>query len=203
MSEENLNFKILKLLLTHNNDAIVTIDHEGIVQYQSPSCKQLLGYEDDELVGTQGTDYYHPDDMPMFGLKLEECLSNPEKPIFYPGRVKHKDGYFMWCEGTMTNFLENKDAQCIIGNFRDISEKKTFIEELDLRISQLKKISWIQSHLIRSPLTNILGIVSLLGDEHNVDENTKKEIIDMLKVSANQLDEVIRKTVNLANEIDI
>ena len=196
MSEITLNNEVLNLLLTHNNDAIVMIDSEGLIKYQSPSCQNLLGYSPSEILGTQGATYYHPDDMEMFTVKLNECLSNPGKPIFYPSRVKHRNGDFLWCEGTMTNFLEHPDAKCIIGNFRDINEKKKYTDELESKINQLKKVSWEQSHLVRAPLANILGAIDLLSESKEIDPI----VISNLKASAAQFDQVIRKIVNTANQ---
>jgi PAS domain-containing protein len=55
---------------------------------------------------------------------------------------------------------------------------------------RLKEIAWHQSHKVRKPLTNILGLIDLLKESGG---NT--EVIDMLESSAKELDEMIKQVV--------
>jgi hypothetical protein len=51
----------------------------------------------------------------------------------------------------------------------------------------------MQSHVIRLPLANVLGLVDLLTFTMPQFSEDNKEIFEKLKLSANQLDEVIRQ----------
>ena len=82
------------------------------------------------------------------------------------------------------------DEGKIIGvmlSFLNISEIKS-IEE------KLKKIAWEQSHRVRKPLSNILGLVSLLKDEKHSDK--VQELLNMLDESAKELDEIVKYIVH-------
>jgi signal transduction histidine kinase len=57
--------------------------------------------------------------------------------------------------------------------------------------------AFINGHKVRGPLARILGLVNLLGYENNLEESTK-ELQDLLKVSASELNEILREVrVNL------
>lgn len=61
----------------------------------------------------------------------------------------------------------------------------------------LKKVASDQSHLVRAPLANVLGLIALL--EQAELNGTSNELIVMLKESANQLDTVVKNIVFTAN----
>jgi len=61
---------------------------------------------------------------------------------------------------------------------------------------QLKKISWIQSHEVRAPLSSILGLVELIKENQDTPYNA--DVIDMLVKAAQNLDEVVRNITKQA-----
>ena len=56
----------------------------------------------------------------------------------------------------------------------------------------LKEIYFMQSHTIRLPLANILGLLELLNLTLPQLNEENKVVFEKLKYSANQLDEVIK-----------
>ncbi|MCZ2222727.1 MAG: PAS domain-containing protein [Chitinophagales bacterium] len=96
-----------------------------------------------------------------------------------------------WYRHTMKPFKDINDN--IIGViFSSIN-----IEEAKRKEERLKEIAWHQSHKVRKPLSNILGLVNLLKDEKNPSQ--KNELINMLDESAQELDiaikDIIAKTI--------
>lgn len=59
----------------------------------------------------------------------------------------------------------------------------------------LKEITWIQSHVVRTPLTRLMAITNLLKDFENTEEE-KTFLIDNIIISTNELDEVIKEIVS-------
>jgi signal transduction histidine kinase len=62
-------------------------------------------------------------------------------------------------------------------------------------IDQNKKFvhhAFINAHKVRSPLARILGLVNLIGHELELNE-TGKELLDRLNISANELDEILKE----------
>lgn len=60
--------------------------------------------------------------------------------------------------------------------------------------TQLEEIGFIQSHVVRKPLANILGLVEMLKvDGHN------DEILDLLFSSAQDLDKIVKEISGKTN----
>lgn len=65
--------------------------------------------------------------------------------------------------------------------------------ELEETNNELRKIAWMQSHLVRAPLARILGLIDILHD--NDDTVDTVEILSKIKESSIELDSVIREIV--------
>ena len=76
--------------------------------------------------------------------------------------------------------------------FKDISAKRSNTELINAQNKKLQDLAFMNSHLIRKPLANILGIIYSLENNFE-DEYQFGEYLSRLKLSANELDEVIMK----------
>jgi len=72
-------------------------------------------------------------------------------------------------------------------------------EKLVEKNKSLEEYAFITSHNLRRPLANILGLVQLF-DEMKSDDDLNKEVIEKLKISAEELDEVIKHTTKVLNK---
>ncbi|RYU90044.1 PAS domain S-box protein [Mucilaginibacter terrigena] len=75
--------------------------------------------------------------------------------------------------------------------FQDISGQKHGEEQINLKNKSLDQIAYINSHLIRKPLANILGIINSLECAPH-DEEHLEQPLKMLKLSAVELDHIIK-----------
>src|SRR5262249_34277913 len=66
-----------RLLAENSTDMISQQDAAAVYQYVSPSCRALLGYEPDELLGRDPYDLYHPDDVAAVRATHEQILRGP------------------------------------------------------------------------------------------------------------------------------
>lgn len=64
-------------------------------------------------------------------------------------------------------------------------------KELEIQNTQLTEYAFINSHLLRGPLSRILGLVNLI--EKSNKETKEEELIAHLKLSANELDDVVKR----------
>jgi sigma-B regulation protein RsbU (phosphoserine phosphatase) len=78
-----------------------------------------------------------------------------------------------------------------------LKEKEQVKVENALKDRALADIAFDQAHLMRAPLANILGLINLL-DERN-ESNTGDMIVVYLKESAQKLDSVIHKILDLSS----
>ena len=82
----------------------------------------------------------------------------------------------------------------MIGSFRDITHYKESLYKLNKRNNELSEIAWRQSHEVRSPLTQIMGLIDLLEKEEPK-TLVQKELLGHLTRSAAELDEMITTIV--------
>jgi signal transduction histidine kinase len=66
--------------------------------------------------------------------------------------------------------------------------------ELLQKNEQVKNIAFHQSHTVRRPLANILGIIELLNcNKININYSERQELIGLLKISADHMDKAIKQ----------
>ncbi|HJW18866.1 MAG TPA: PAS domain S-box protein, partial [Flavisolibacter sp.] len=72
-------------------DVICIIDEHGYFQYVSPSCYQLLGYEDVEIAGESFLKFIHPDDIEKT-IRIVKEATHDCRTSNFENRYFHKDG---------------------------------------------------------------------------------------------------------------
>lgn len=87
----------------------------------------------------------------------------------------------------------------LIGTNRNITDDIAVQEKMKTQNKVLRDIAFIQSHEVRRPLANILGVIEVLNSSNSVHN---KEIFDHLIESANELDMQIRSIVKKTNNLD-
>jgi diguanylate cyclase (GGDEF)-like protein/PAS domain S-box-containing protein len=85
-----------RLLAENAGDLITSIDPRGIRTYVSPSCRTLLGYEPDELIGRDAFEIVHPDDREHIARYLQSLVEHGTASS--EGRFRRKDGNWVWME---------------------------------------------------------------------------------------------------------
>lgn len=122
--------------LTENvSDAIVLVNDAFEIEYQSPSAERIAGYNFEEAKSKTVFGFIHPDDLAKGEAFFNEVLNTPEVPMNNQFRVIHKLGHVIWVEGTVLNLLNNENIKAIIINYRDITNRKLYEEQLALTAS--------------------------------------------------------------------
>ena len=121
--------KHFRLLIEKGVDLISLRNIEGGILYVSPSIPILMGYSMEEILQKNIVDLIHPDDVAAFIKQTQLILDIPGKSTFRQQRYLHKNGNWIWVEGTITNMLHEPGVNALVSNFRDISEKKLAEEQ--------------------------------------------------------------------------
>ncbi|MBE0392438.1 Blue-light-activated protein [Flavobacterium sp. PL0002] len=176
-------------------------DEKGIIIHVNDNFCRISKYSREELIGL---------DYKIFnsGHHSKEYISNLWETITHgktwKGEFKNKakDGSYYWVDTTITPFLNDrgKPYQYVTTRF-DITERKNAELNLEMQNKELLKINneldrfvYSVSHDLRSPLTSIQGLVSIIEDETNEPETLEHAL--MIKSSINRLDEFIRKILS-------
>ncbi|MFX1501030.1 MAG: PAS domain-containing protein, partial [Promethearchaeota archaeon] len=115
-------------LINKLTDVVIEIDFEGNISYISSQITHILGYTPEELIGTNGFQFIHPNDLEEM-IKKHENAIKAEIPIYYEYKARHKYGHYVPMS-LHVNYLKIGDKGKIIGILRDDSEKKATEERL-------------------------------------------------------------------------
>ena len=139
--------KRFRALIENNYDIISLMDERFKIFYRSPSAARITGWTDEELLNIDGTKNIHPDDRERAASIVKEVMANPGKPISTLFRNQHKDGHYLWVEGTVINLLQDEDVKAIVFNFRDIRQRKK-LEDLLHKANVLARIGGWEIDLV-------------------------------------------------------
>ncbi|HEX8792098.1 MAG TPA: PAS domain S-box protein [Polyangiaceae bacterium] len=105
---------LYRKLAERSSDLISRTDSHGRCIYMSPSCRQVLGYEPDELIGRLALiDLAHPEDR----ARQHEVLANFVRhgitsPTPLCIRIRRKDGTYAWLE-TLTHVERDPEGRIV------------------------------------------------------------------------------------------
>ena len=118
-------------LVRHASDAIVVIDADRRVRYQSPSVVRVLGFLPADLDGRLVDDCAHPDSHDHLTRFLGQLLYGPEGHVRSTDvRLVRADGSVIDAEVVGSNLQRNRDVGGIVLTVRDVTERRTLEDEL-------------------------------------------------------------------------
>ncbi|MBC7653702.1 MAG: PAS domain S-box protein [Oligoflexus sp.] len=136
---------------------------------------------------------YRSEDRQMIREALKLTIKNGQ-PYNFELRFTSFKNKEKWVRVSGEATIKDGEIVGIKGIIQDISERKNTEETILTQNELLKEIYYSQSHLMRLPLANILGLVDLL--ELETDPEELKVIKRKLKLSATHLDQIIKELAN-------
>ncbi|PBQ34497.1 hypothetical protein CNR22_22855 [Sphingobacteriaceae bacterium] len=118
------NEKRFRGLIEKSSDMITLTNKEGKISYASPSLSQTFGVSSEEIIGQSAMSFFHPEDAPQLIEKRNSILQKPGAHYDFTLRLKHKNGSWIWCEGTVINYLYDPAIEGLVTNFRDITQRR-------------------------------------------------------------------------------
>ncbi len=113
-----------RLLIQNATDTITIIDHQGIIQYQSPSTRRILGHNPRQMMGESLMVYIHPDDSQVVLDQISQLLQRPGPGEIFEARFLHRDGSWQVLQAVGNNLLNEESINGIVFNARDITQQK-------------------------------------------------------------------------------
>ncbi|MCW3091843.1 MAG: hypothetical protein JWP81_2912 [Ferruginibacter sp.] len=135
-----LNEKKFRSIIEKSADMKFLSTPDEKLVYGSPSIIKVLGYAWEEFIEVSLFTIFHPDDFEEFVEKRNMILQTSGKSFNTVHRLKHKNGKWIWCEGTVTNLLDEPGVHALISNLKDISEKKITEEQREFDRNNLKAL---------------------------------------------------------------
>jgi PAS domain S-box-containing protein len=121
LAEEQGRFRAL---IENGMDGMALYTAGADILYQSPAIRRILGYEPEEVYGTNVGQFIHPDDTEKVGEAYLKVLESPNATVTTEARTRHKDGSYRWLEVIISNQLNEPGIQALVANYRDVTERK-------------------------------------------------------------------------------
>jgi PAS domain S-box-containing protein len=113
-----------RLIVENSHDVLCIRDADGKVRYASPSIQRVLGYSQEQMIGSTGFDLLHPDDRPIVENAMHEFWKNPGARGSLQYRALHANGSWVSLEVVAYNLLDDPDIRGVVTNGRDITDRK-------------------------------------------------------------------------------
>ncbi|WP_198133233.1 ATP-binding protein [Roseobacter sp. AzwK-3b] len=179
------------------NDVVYILSQDGTFQFLSPRILNVLGYQQDELVGQHFSSVIHPDDLPVCQSFFERVVINQQAEAGLEYRVRHANGTWRWHDTNAAPLFDaQQDLQGMLGIGRDIQDRKLATNALQNALEKAEAATLARSrfistmnHEIRTPLGGMLGILDLMALDETDPE--KKELLNYAKTAGKSLNRIV------------
>jgi diguanylate cyclase (GGDEF)-like protein/PAS domain S-box-containing protein len=168
-----------RALVQHATDIITVITPAGRVQYISPAVANIFGRPLEDLLGSSFVDFLDDDGTQQGYALYETLIEHPDQPVATEFHVF--DGTeWRWIEATWTNQLHEPAVRGIVGNLREITDRKrgaafaeveTRVLELILSGAPVPETLTTLIEALEDSIPDGLGSIRLLDAEHGTLES--------------------------------
>lgn len=188
---------MLKTLYDSTNESVTFIDTEMRILFNNRLSKEITKaiFGKEAQVGDYSLQYYVPEIREEFVQHYQEVLTG--KTIYIE---KEYQGVW-WAFSLYPVYDAEGKILGISDNVTDITARK----QNELRIMQqnekLKNIAWLQSHKVRRPLANVVGIYNVLKEDQTLTPEEKEYFLDTLLDEVKALDVILHEIVFQSREV--
>lgn len=182
-------------------------DQNWTMQYISDGIYELAGYLPNEFINNKIRTYGSIIDPEDAGIVWKEIHNALETGYLYTieYRIITSSGNRKWVWERGRGYYENDKLVALEGFISDITERKRIEEELirakeKAEQSDRLKTAFLHniSHEIRTPMNAIVGFTTLL-DSPDTNDESRRQYIDIIYQSSNQLLSIITDIVDISN----
>jgi PAS domain S-box-containing protein len=179
---------------------IIILNKDMNIVLTNPETEHVFGFTQQELVG-----------FPVQKLIPESCSNKEislikkyiEDPADQQRSIKglvtclQKEGKEIATEIRLNSFMI-KEEQFFLMIVEDVTDRLAAEKKISDQLKRLEAIAWQQSHEVRRPVANILGIIEMLKTQSATEEE-RNESLSYLYQMTESLDSIIQKIVDYAS----
>ena len=202
--ESELQFK---QLFESEADAVFIAEVEnGIILDVNRAGEKLMQMQKNEIIGLHQSNL-HPVATDEFSTKSftehKQSIEKQEDAVLIENKIVRKDGVEVPVE-ILASRVKYKGKECLIGTFRDISDRKKTELELVAAKERAEESDRLKSaflanmsHEIRTPMNGILGFTDLLKEPDLTSKN-KEEFINIIEKSGQRLLSTVNDLIDIS-----
>src|SRR6266446_7305004 len=100
-----------RLMVENSHDILTIRDADTRVRYTSPSIHRVLGYRQEEIIGSTGFELIHPEDRSNVETALNDFWKTPGARDSIQYRARHANGSWVSLEVVAYNLLDHPDIR--------------------------------------------------------------------------------------------
>ncbi|MGK0412551.1 MAG: PAS domain S-box-containing protein, partial [Polaribacter sp.] len=210
LEKENMrHLKLLESVIVHTKDSILITEAEPYdlpgprMIFVNPAFEKMTGYTSEEVIGLTPRLLQNEDTDRKELDKLRTALDKWE-PCEITVSNSRKNGEKFWNNFSVAPVANEKGSYTHwIAIERDVTkqieatiEKERMIKELLKNNLELKQFSYITTHNLRAPLTNLVLICKLISRE-KIEDSSILKLIEAFKTSTYHLNETLNDLINV------
>lgn len=164
-----------RLVVESAPNAMILVNHEGVITLVNKQTEILFGYQRNELVGNKlemlipkRFSQHHPDHRETFFKKPQTRAMGAGRDLF----AQKKDGTEIQVEIGL-NPIETPEGQVVLASIIDITERKlqeiTLKKqvELETRNKELEQFAYVASHDLQEPLRTVSNYMQVIEEDYS------------------------------------
>lgn len=176
-------------------DLLCIAGFDGYFKKVNPALYNLLGFSEMELLSKPINSFVHPEDQE--GTQKRRNSIQQGKPLLnFENRYVSKSGQILWLSWTSMPLHDKELVYAIAKNITHKKEQETkrnqLITDLSETNERLKQLNYYTSHDLRSPVTNLLAVFSML-DTSNIKDTETLDFIGILEQATQNLKSMLDK----------
>ena len=207
--EEEQRLRLLETVITQTKDAVMITDIDTSkseipnIIFVNSAFTDMTGYPAEEVIGKSPEMFFGKKSDILEFDKLKTAIQEYKECFVETISYKKSDEEF-WVNFSMIPVTDKEGEHSHwISIQRDVTEEKEkekereqLIRELTQNNKDLKQFSYITSHNLRAPLSNLTGLLNLIEDI-TIEDPELKEIITGFSKSTHLLNETINDLVKV------
>lgn len=177
----------------------IAIGMDSKYSYVSKNYDRNFEFSNGTLLGRHFSVTLHPEDITICEQVGMQCFSDPGRLFSATLRKHNGSGGFVTTQWEMQALFDEQGQPegifCIGYNITEFIDTQSRLASAN---NQLNDIGFMQSHLVRKPLANIMALADLI--QQDLSNQRLNDLCKMLNTSTAELDQVIRNISNMTEE---
>jgi len=193
-----------RAIFENTKDGVIVSTTNGDFLFNNLAMSEMLGYTPEEMKTVKVTDIHRQKDLPMVMDIFKKIVRNEIKTA-HELPMQRKDGSVFYVD-VKGNIINLKGETCLVGVFRDITERRKMemalaktMTKLKTKNQELEDYTYTVSHDLKAPLVTIQGFSDLLRQNYGEKLDDKgRHYIDRINQGSEKLNALISDLLELS-----
>lgn len=179
------------------SDIVFIIDKNGIICFDTPSVKNILGYNEGDLIGKLAIEMIHTDDQELTKQRLNDLINNISYTFVHEMRVRHIDGQWISIEAIGINLLNHPSINGLVITCRNITERKHIesrILDAIIKTEEHERERFAKN--LHDDLGPLLSSIKMYINSFTATRDANKQ-----EYIINQLNEIVKEAITTTKEV--